>query len=96
MQIDETLLTKLETLSSLKIEPKNRQNTIKQLSEIVNFVENLNELDLKNEDATFTTVEGGTPFREDEPSSQKEVIETILHHAPNSHRRFFVVPAIIE
>lgn len=96
MKIDEALLAKLETLSSLKIESTNREKIIEQLSEIVNFVENLNELDLDNEDAAFTTVQGDTPFREDEPQSEKDVIDTVLHHAPQSNGRFFVVPAIIE
>lgn len=96
MKIDEALLTKLETLSSLKIAPENREKTIEQLSEIVNFVENLNELDLDNEDATFTTVQGGTPLRADEPKNKKDIVDTILYHAPNSNGRFFVVPTIIE
>lgn len=96
MQIDNALLTKLEKLSSLQIEPDKREGIIAQLSEIVSFVENLNELDLDHEEATFTTVEGGTPFREDEPKSQPEIIETILRHAPKSDQGFFIVPKIIE
>lgn len=96
MKIDDKLLTKLETLSSIKIEPGNREKIIKQLSEVVSFVENLNELDLENQDPTFTTVKGGTPLREDVPSKDEEVIKTILKNAPNSDGNFFVVPAIIE
>lgn len=96
MKIDDTLLTKLETLSSLKIEQSKREEIIGQLSEIVNFVENLNELDLDKEEATFTTVKGGTPLREDTPSSNDEVIKVILENAPKSEGRFFSVPTIIE
>lgn len=96
MQIDDKLLSKLETLSSLKIEPSKREEVIGQLSEIVNFVENLNELDLDAEEATFTTVKGGTPMREDEPSSNEEVVNIILQNAPKSEGRFFSVPSIIE
>lgn len=96
MKIDDTLLTKLETLSSLKIEPSKREEIIGQLSEIVNFVENLNELNLDNEEATFTTVKGGTPLREDTPSTNDEVIKVILENAPKSEGRFFSVPTIIE
>lgn len=96
MKIDNDLLTKLEILSSLEIAPDKREGVIKQLSEIVEFVENLNELDLSNEEATFTTVKGGTPMREDEPHVDEEVKDIILAHAPQRENSFFVVPKIIE
>ncbi len=96
MVIDDKLLKKLETLSSLEIEQSKRVEVINQLSEIVNFVENLNELDLDKEEATFTTIKGGTPLRKDNPSSEQEIIKTILENSPKSKDRFFAVPAIIE
>lgn len=96
MKIDDDLLKKLEKLSSLQISDEKREGVINQLSEIVSFVENLNELDLDDEEVTFTTVAGGTPFREDTPQSNPQIIETILAHAPLSEDGFFVVPKIIE
>lgn len=96
MQLDNDLLIKLEKLSSLEIEADKREGIIEQLSEIVTFVENLNELDLKEQEATFTTVEGGTPLREDIPSNDPAIVATILKHAPKSEDGFFVVPKIIE
>lgn len=96
MKIDDTLLQKLEKLSSLQISDEKRQDVINQLSEIVSFVENLNELNLESEEATFTTLQGGTPFREDTPSVNPNIVKTILEHAPQSENGFFVVPKIIE
>jgi len=96
VKIDNELLEKLERLSSLKISDEKREGVINQLSEIVSFVGNLNELDLDGEEATFTTLSGGTPFREDIPSVNTEIIKTILNHAPQSENGFFVVPKIIE
>ena len=96
MKLDDTLLQKLEKLSSLKIEDDKREDTIKEIGQIVDFVENLNELDLENEEASFSTVEGGTPFREDIPSSDPKIIKTILENAPKSDGGFFVLPKIIE
>lgn len=96
MHIDDTLLQKLEKLSSLKISDEKREGVINQLSEIVSFVENLNELNLDGEEATFTTLAGGTPFREDIPSVNSSIVKTILEHAPQSENGFFVVPKIIE
>ncbi|NOX16113.1 MAG: Asp-tRNA(Asn)/Glu-tRNA(Gln) amidotransferase subunit GatC [Epsilonproteobacteria bacterium] len=96
MQIDDKLLTKLEKLSALQIDANKREETIEELSKIVQFVEILNELDLREEEATFTTVKGGTPFREDAPSVNPEVIQTILANAPKTENGYFVVPKIIE
>jgi len=95
-QIDDTLLQKLEKLSSLKIEESKRASTIQEISKIVDFVENLSELDLNDKDASFSTIEGGTPFREDIPSSNPKIIKTILENAPKSSDGFFIVPKIIE
>ncbi len=96
MQIDNTLLEKLEKLSSLKINDEKRDGVINQLSEIVSFVENLNELNLEGEEAAFTTLKGGTPLREDTPNVTPSIVQTILKNAPRSENGFFVVPKIIE
>lgn len=94
--IDDKLLTKLENLSMVEIDESKREEFLSSLTEIVDFVENLNELDLENEEASFTTLSGGTPFREDVPSRDPEIIKDILKHAPKVQENFFVVPKIIE
>ena len=96
MKIDETLLRKLETLSALRIEESKRESMISEIGKIVDFVENLNELDLDNEEASFSTIAGGTPMRADSPQNDPEIIQTILEHAPKREGGFFVVPKIIE
>ncbi len=94
--INEDLLKKLENLSMVEIAKENREEFLNSLKEIVSFVENLNELDLENEEASFTTLEGGTPFREDIPSKDEEIIKEVLKNAPKVKDDFFVVPKIIE
>ena len=96
MKIDDALLTKLEKLSSLSIEESKREETVKEIGQIVDFVENLNELDLNDKDDHFSTIEGGTPFRDDEPSVDPNIIKDILDVAPKAKGGFFVVPKIIE
>ncbi len=96
MKIDNNLLQKLEKLSSLEIDGNKREGMINQLTEIVEFIENLNELNLDKERATFTTLKGGTPMREDTPSVNQQTIKTILKNAPKTQNNFFIVPKIIE
>ena len=65
MTVDDKLIDKLAKLSSLEIDASKKEHLKSELGDIINFVENLNEIDVSQIDATFTTVEGGTPLRED-------------------------------
>jgi aspartyl-tRNA(Asn)/glutamyl-tRNA(Gln) amidotransferase subunit C len=96
MKIDYTVLAKLEKLSHLKISDAKREEVIEHLSGILTYVDNLNELDTATLDATFSTLEGGTPLREDVSREYNDVAKDILSHAPQSRDGFFIVPAIIE
>lgn len=96
MVIDEKLLSKIEKLSAIKISEDKRDEMMHQLSNIVSFVEILNELDLSKVSAKVNTLEHGLIFREDTPKGDKSVIEMILQNNKNSDNQFFVVPKIIE
>ncbi len=96
MTVDDKLIDKLAKLSSLQIDESKKEHLKSELGDIINFVENLNEIDVSSIDATFTTVEGGTPLREDEAVQDLEMSNHILEHAPKSENGYFVVPKIIE
>ena len=96
MQIDHATLEKLEQLSHLRVAEEKRDEILSQLTEILAYVENLNELDTEKLESYFSTLEGGTPMREDRPVRDPEVPRIILDHAPESRDDFFIVPAIID
>ncbi len=96
MQIDEKLLKRLETLSMIKISENKRESIINDLSEFLNFANNLNELDTSNVDDKFAMDENPTITREDTPKCNTEINEEILKRAPESADHFFIVPKIIE
>jgi len=96
MVVDDKLIDKLAKLSSLEIEDSKKENLKSELADIINFVENLNEIDVSNIEATFSTVEGGTPLREDLSEQNLELSSHILKHAPKSEDGYFIVPKIIE
>ncbi len=96
MHIDGEILKKLEKLSHLRVDEEKSGEIVSQLSEIIGYMENLNELDTSALESHFSTLEGGTPMREDVFERDSEVPEAILKHAPESRDDFFVVPAIIE
>jgi aspartyl-tRNA(Asn)/glutamyl-tRNA(Gln) amidotransferase subunit C len=96
MQINDALLTKLEKLSFLKVSDNKREEIIKQLSEIVSFVDNLSELNTDGVDDKFAMSDASTFLREDIASCDTIINEDILRHAPKSADNFFIVPKIIE
>ncbi|WP_419771308.1 MAG: Asp-tRNA(Asn)/Glu-tRNA(Gln) amidotransferase subunit GatC [Candidatus Marinarcus sp.] len=96
MTIDDKTIDKLAKLSSLHIDDSKKESLKSELGDIINFVENLNEIDVSHIEATFTTVEGGTPLREDVAIQDLDVSSHIVNHAPKSEDGFFIVPKIIE
>lgn len=96
MTVDDNLIAKLSKLSSLEIDDSRKENLKAELADIINFVENLNEIDVSSIEATFNTVEGGTPLREDVSKQDLELSNHILDNAPKSEDGYFVVPKIIE
>jgi aspartyl-tRNA(Asn)/glutamyl-tRNA(Gln) amidotransferase subunit C len=96
MHIDDAVLAKLEKLSHLRIDESKKEEVKEQLSGILNYIENLNELDTDTLSASFSTLDGGTPLRADTPREANDIAENILSHAPQAEDDFFIVPAIIE
>ncbi|QSZ41589.1 Asp-tRNA(Asn)/Glu-tRNA(Gln) amidotransferase subunit GatC [Sulfurimonas aquatica] len=96
MQVDDALLSRLEKLSFLKVSEDKREEIISELTEIVNFVDNLSELDTDGVDEKFAMNDNATPLRADKVSSSTQINDDILNNAPNSADHFFIVPKIIE
>ncbi|MBN2768358.1 MAG: Asp-tRNA(Asn)/Glu-tRNA(Gln) amidotransferase subunit GatC [Campylobacterales bacterium] len=96
MNFDNTVLEKLEKLSHLRVDESRKREILGQLNEIVTYVENLSELDTSKLDASFSTLQGGTPMREDRVQKDEKSSQDILKHSPQSEDNFFIVPAIIE
>ena len=96
MVVDDQLVRKLEKLSMLELSEDEKVLIKKDLNEIINFVENLNEIDVSEVDASFKTVEYGTLMREDLSNCDKNIINGIYKNAPKMEDNFFIVPQIIE
>ena len=96
MQIDDDLLKRLEKLSMIKIDDDKREKIISDLSEFLNFAENLKELDTSDVDDKFAMDDNETITREDVANCDTSINESILSNAPQSEDNFFIVPKIIE
>ncbi|HJE02466.1 Asp-tRNA(Asn)/Glu-tRNA(Gln) amidotransferase subunit GatC [Aliarcobacter thereius] len=96
MVVDDNLIAKLEKLSSLKIEDENKDKIKKDISQMLEFINNLNEVDVSKVEAYVNPISGGTLLRDDISISSKEISDSILRNAPKSEDNHFVVPKIIE
>lgn len=92
MQIDDELLGKLQRLAMIEIDDEHKEKVRENLSEILNFVENLNSIDT---DSITVASNEKTPLRDDEPK-QSTIAKEVLENAPSAQDGFFIVPKIIE
>ncbi len=87
-------ISKIASLARLSLSETETDKMTAELGQILTFVEKLNELDLKNVEATSHAVAVSNVFREDVVVDSK-VGEAILKEAPQSEESFFTVPRII-
>ena len=95
MDIDKKLVKKVATLSRVKIEEKEIEKISKELSEIITWVEKLNEVDTNNVTPVANPSDIKIPFRKDEINDGK-IEEKILKNAPEKKAGYFVVPKVVE
>ena len=96
MRVDDKLIDKLSKLSSLEIDDKKRDILKNDLTEIINFVDVLNSVDVSNIDATFNTLDGGTTLRKDLINQEPYMSEDIIKNSSKSEEGYFIVPKILE
>lgn len=88
-------VTHVAKLANLPLTPEEKKKFEKQLSETLEYVEKLNEIDTKNVEPTSQVTGLENVTREDEarPSLTQE---EALQNAKSKHNGFFKVPAILE
>lgn len=95
MKIDKQTLDKLAHLSRLEINEKDEAKMIQDLSNIVTFVEKLNEVNTDGVEPLTTMSQEINALREDEPGGHL-THEEVLKNAPSKDKDFFRVPKVIE
>ncbi|MDR3162757.1 MAG: Asp-tRNA(Asn)/Glu-tRNA(Gln) amidotransferase subunit GatC [Helicobacteraceae bacterium] len=97
MRIDDKLLNHLETLSMLKIAHEKREEMKRDLTEILGFVEKLNELDTDHHiDAISSLSDEPVRLREDTVREDTRIITEILGRAPKRSEDCFIVPRVVN
>lgn len=95
MKISREEVLHVAKLARLELSSEEIERLTDQLSNILTYVEKLNEADTKGVEPTSHVMSISNVFREDEARPSLPV-EKALENAPDSDGAFFRVPKIIE
>jgi aspartyl-tRNA(Asn)/glutamyl-tRNA(Gln) amidotransferase subunit C len=93
--IDREQVRKVALLARLELTPEEEEQFTTQLGSILDYIEQLSELDVSDVPPTARAIDVSNITREDEmqPYSDREAI---LNSAPEQEREFFKVPKILN
>ncbi len=95
MKIDKNTINKIARLSRIKLDDKESEDYIKDLNSILDWVEQLNEVNTENVEPLSNISSSILPTRED-VSSDSNSSDEILENAPDKLEGFFAVPKVVE
>jgi len=95
MPLDKTVVAHIAALARIRLAEAELAPLADELSHILTWVEQLNEVDTSDVPPMASAVARALPMREDEVTDGG-CRDDILGNAPRSARGFFVVPKVIE
>jgi aspartyl-tRNA(Asn)/glutamyl-tRNA(Gln) amidotransferase subunit C len=95
MQVDEATVRRIARLARIKITDAEAKGLVNELSGILNWVEQLKEVDTSAVEPMTRVVPIELRRREDKVTEGGKV-DAILKNAPMAEDGFFVVPKIVE
>jgi aspartyl-tRNA(Asn)/glutamyl-tRNA(Gln) amidotransferase subunit C len=95
MKIDKETLNKMAHLARLEFEEKDAEKMMEDMTNMVSFVEKLNEVDTTGIEPLTTMSHEVNALREDEVKNQLSHDEA-LKNAPKKDDNFFRVPKVLD
>ena len=95
MHVDEATVRRIARLARIKIADDEVAGLEKELSGILTWVEQLNEVDVANVEP-MTRVVDVTLRRRDDVVTDGNIADAIVANAPRTEDHFFVVPKVVE
>jgi len=89
LKIDKNTILKIAKLCRIKISEQETEELSTQLSSILDWVEQLNEVDTNKVEPLSNISRAKLPLREDKSNE-------ILKNAPEKLENYFVVPKVVE
>ena len=95
MSIDKDTVKHISKLARISLDDKKTDSLSKDLSSIMEFIENLNKLNTDKTAPLTSIINASLKSRKDEVKDGK-IREQILKNSPEKNEEFFVVPKVIE
>ena len=95
MKIDKNTILKIAKLSRINVKDNEIPELSSQLSSILNWVEQLNEVNTENVEPLNNVSMSKLPLRKDKENNKDKSID-ILSNAPEKLENYFVVPKVVE
>jgi len=95
MAIDNNMVKQVAFLARLKIEDSKLEGTKDEFNKILNWIEQLDEVDTKNIEPLVSVNENELFLREDEVSDGN-LKDGVLQNAPMQEFGYFAVPKVVE
>ena len=93
--MDKKTVTTISYLSRLKIDDEKEQKIISDLSNIIEFVDQLNDVDTSKIDPLANPLEKTAKTRKDIVTA-KNLKKKLLEVAPSANEDYFLVPRVVE
>ena len=93
--MDKKTVTTISYLSRLKIDGEKEEKIVKDLSNIIEFVDQLNDADTSNVEPLANPLEKTAKTRVDKVTA-KNLKKELLQIAPSSNEDYFLVPRVVE
>ena len=95
MAIDAATVKKVARLARIRVEDAELEPLAGELSGILAWIEQLNEVDTEGVEPMTSVVAAKLPMRQDVVTEPGDPAR-ILANAPKSERNFFIVPKVVE
>lgn len=95
MTVDDTTVRRIARLARIKIEDNEVAELRDELSGILDWVEQLNEVDTENVAPMTRVAEHKLKKRKDEVTAG-DIADVVVKNAPQSEDDYFVVPKVVE
>ncbi len=95
MQVDQALVQRVARLARIKVTDEEAASLVTELSSILSFIEQLNEVDTKGVEP-LTSVEEMEMKKRDDVVNDGGYPDQIVANAPMSEDHYFMVPKVVE
>ena len=93
--MDKKTVTTISYLSRLKIDDEKEEKIINDLDNIIEFVDQLNDVDTSEIDPLTNPLEKTAKTRKDIVTA-KNLKKALLENAPSANEDYFLVPRVVE